>query len=360
MSASLAATLAVVTALWAAGPTPRGARAWSAVLPGAPARGCAVDEAHVYQGVARGKGGLVAVSRKTGRVAWRRWHGRRGVAAAPRVVGAHVVHGSFSGDVVAYERATGKPRWRYASGGGLMSTPVPDGARLWLGFIGGVAAVDPETGAERLRVPFPAAAKVLGVADGHVFIYSAGGNEIVALDAATGEVAWRVGGPVIDRARGIAAGFQPERVVLDGERLFVPTNVAETWSLDVRTGRRRWGYEPEGMTFGLASVADTLVLTSTAGAPGKGWQAHVARIEKATGLVVWKRPLGATQVAIPLVVGDAILVPTSQRGLVAVGRGDGEPLFRVPLRGAAWWSACASEDGVVYVGHDKRRLTAIR
>ena len=92
----------IVLALWLsladveAPPTPRGEVAWTAELPGTPSRGCAVDEARVFQGVMRPvdrkeRALLVAVDRTSGRLAWQKEVGTGYPHAAPATVGALVV-----------------------------------------------------------------------------------------------------------------------------------------------------------------------------------------------------------------------------------------------------------------------------
>ncbi len=346
--------------------SPRGVVAWTATLPGAPARGCATDEQRVFQGVMRPVNKrehalLVAVERATGRVAWQREVGRGYPHAAPGLVGPLVVHGGFSGDVLALDRATGAERWRFKNGeGGLLSTPQVErsaqGERVWLGFIGGAVALDAATGRELLRIPLAAGTSVLGVRDGRVFVHGYAENLVFAFDSASGRELWRVPGPVIDRERRVSAGFQPEAVAVDERSIYVPTNVAETWAVDVASGKKRWGYEP---TPGGGSFGNSLALGGAAlflSASNQNSSA-VARVDAATGLLSWRRELPGIVHATPLVVGEVVAVPTGSAGLMVFGARDGEPRFTVKT-GASWWDAC-SADGVIYVGHERRKLSAV-
>ncbi len=348
-------------------PSPRGIVQWTAALPGAPARGCATDEQRVFQGVMRPVDKrehalLVAVDRATGSVAWQREVGRGYPHAAPGVVGPLVVHGGFSGDVLALDRVTGAERWRFKNGdGGLLSTPHVErtaaGERVWLGFIGGAVALDATTGTELLRIPMAAGTAVLGVRDGRVFVHAMAENLVLAFDSASGRELWRVTGPVIDHERHVVAGFQPEAVAVDQRFIYVPTNVAETWAVEVATGKKRWGFEPApgGGSFGntLALNGTALFLSSSASK-----MSTVARVDAATGVLSWRRDLTGIVHGTPLVVGDVVVVPTGGAGLVGFGARDGEPRFTIAT-GASWWDAC-SADGVVYVGHERRKLSAVR
>lgn len=348
-------------------PTPVGQVLWTAALPGAPARGCAVDEARVYQGVMRAAdrkehAWLVAVDRKSGRIAWQREVGSGYPHAAPAVVGPLVIHGGFAGEVRALERSTGAERWRFKNGkGGLLSRPVVErtaaGERVWLGFIGGVVALDAATGVEQLRVPLLAGAQVLAVRDGRVLAHGMPENAVFAFDSASGRELWRVHGPSIDRERGVYAGFQPEEIAIDARALYLPTNVAETWAVDVATGKKLWGYEP---TPGGGSFGNTLALGGTALflSASNQKESAVARVDAATGLESWRREIAGIVHATPLVVGDVVAVPTGAAGLVAFGARDGEPRFTIKT-GASWWSGC-SGDGVIYVGAERKKLIAVR
>ena len=264
--------------------------------------------------------------------------------------------------MLALDRVTGATRWRFKNGkGGLLSTPVVEraaaGDRVWLGFIGGAVALDAATGAELMRVPMAAGTQVLAVRGGRAFLHGMAENAVVALDAASGRELWRVVGPNIDRERGVRAGFQPEEVALDERALYLPTNVAETWAVDVATGNKLWGYEP---TPGGGSFGNTLALNGTALFLSASDQKSgaVARVDAATGVESWRRELRGIVHGTPIVVGDIVAVPTGSAGLVAFGARDCEPRFTVKT-GASWWSACAA-DGVIYVGHERRKLSAVR
>lgn len=359
--------LALAAADVQAPPSPRGVVQWTTTLPGAPARGCVTDERYVFQGVMRPVDKrehalVVAIDRATGRIAWQREVGRGYPHAAPGLVGPLVVHGGFSGDVLALDRATGAERWRFTNGeGGLLSTPqgerTADGERVWLGFIGGAVALDAKSGRELMRIPMAAGTSVLAVRDGRVFVHAMAENLVLAFESSSARELWRVTGPVIDRERHVSAGFQPEAVAVDARSIYVPTNVAETWAVDVATGKKRWGFEP---TPGGGSFGNTLALDGTALFLSASDQktSAVARIDADTGVLSWRRDLPGIVHGTPLVVRDVVVVPTGSAGLVAFGARDGEPRFTVKT-GASWWDAC-SADGVIFVGHERRKLSAVR
>ncbi|MCC7109689.1 MAG: PQQ-binding-like beta-propeller repeat protein [Deltaproteobacteria bacterium] len=354
--------LALLFAANAAAAGPELAKLWSAPLPGQPLRSCAVTADSVFQGVSRvvdkkERGAIVAVDRKTGAVRWQRDLGAAGIQSAPLVLGELVLHGAFHGEAQALDVKTGAVRWRADTrGGGLHSTPVVDGDAVWLGYLGGALKVEPATGKELLRIPIAAGTSVLGVRDGRVFLHDMAANQVVAFDAKSGARLWSLDGPVIDRERHVSAGFQPEGAALDATTLYLPTNVAETWAVELGSGKKRWRDEPGpsgsfGTVLGLGGSA--IFLTSSNQA-----DSVLVRVDSATGAESWRQPMAGIVHALPVLVGERVAVPTGGGKLRVFGARDGEPVGELKL-GAAWWQACAA-DGVVYVGHERKRLSAVR
>lgn len=331
---------------------------WTATLPGAPMRACAVDGDAVYQGVvgAKGRALLVALDRDTGRVRWRVEVGRGGVHAAPAVAGDVVVHGGFDGDVVGVDARTGAVRWRSsAAGDGLLSTPIVRGGAAWVGAVGGWAAIDVATGATRLRGATNAGAAVLFVDDAIALVHDMPRNVVAAIDARTGAERWTLRGPVLDRARGVHAGFQAEQVAADAASLYVPTNVAETWAVDRATGAKRWGWEPGGATFGTTLVDDAVFLASSL--PGAPARSLVARVDAGTGVERWRADVRGIVHAVPIVVEGVVVVPTEREGVLLLDAASGARRGAIRA-GAGWWAGCAA-DGVAYASDERRRLRAI-
>lgn len=354
--------LALLLAAHAAAAGPELSRLWSSPLPGQPLRSCAVNADSVFQGVSRvvdkkERGALVSVDRKTGAVRWVHDLGSAGIQSAPLVIGELVVHGAFHGQAQALDVKTGAVRWRADTrDGGLHSTPVVDGDAVWLGYLGGALKVELATGKELLRIDIAAGTAVLGVRDGRVLIHDMAANQVVAFDARSGARLWSLDGPVIDRERRVSAGFQPEGAALDATTLYVPTNVAETRAVDLGTGKKRWGYEPGpsgsfGTVLGLGGSA--VFLTSS-----NQVDSVLVRVDSASGAESWRQPMKGIVHALPTLVGERVAVPTGSGKLLVFGARDGEPVGEHKL-GPAWWQACAG-DGVVYVGHERKRLSAVR
>ena len=194
-------------------------------------------------------------------------------------------------------------------------------------------------------------------------------NAIVAFDAEQGTERWRLKGPVVDRARNLAAGFQAEMAGSFDGRVFIPTNDSEVWAVDLATGEKRWGHEPGGGTFGTVIDDGQLFIITTgdepsaapAGVPQKKKQPRrkrwAARLNPSTGERVWQRGFDGLSMATPTVVGGVVIVPTAQADLLVLDRATGEQRARIAQKRATWWGACHS-DGVAFIGVDDGRLVA--
>ena len=108
------------------------------------------------------------------------------------------------------------------------------------------------------------------VHDGVLFIHGYG-DEVQALDAATGDLLWQYSRRL---PRGVATSVK-RGISLYGDRLYVPTSDARVVALDVRTGRVVWdtpvaeragGYRMTGGTL----VAKGKVMVGTTGRAGGG------------------------------------------------------------------------------------------
>jgi outer membrane protein assembly factor BamB len=273
-----------------------------------------------------------------------------------------VVFGGASGAVVALDVKTGAQRWVYDdAGAGLWSTPIFHGDVVWVGFVGGAAALDVATGKERLRIATQGGAHPLVVDDARVVLLDSAAGSAVAFDAKTGAELWRLRGPNIDRERDVSAGFQAERAGADATTLYLPTNVAETWAVDLATGKKKWGYEPGGgVVFGTTLDGDGVFLAAADGVEGtQGASSAIVRVDAATGVVSWRVPVKGLAHAVPIVVGDVVVAPTERGGALVLGRGDGEVRARLTTA-ASWWGACAAPDGTFFVADEKKKLRAAR
>jgi PQQ-dependent dehydrogenase (methanol/ethanol family) len=131
------------------------------------------------------------------------------------------------------------------------------------------------------------------VSDG--VMYVSGPNQVYALDARTGQEAWRYSRPrtTNQNVAGDARLGANRGVALLGDRVFFVTDDAHLVCLDRNTGAMRWDvYTPEepqryGGTVAPLVVGD-LVITGVAGAD-EGIRGFVAAYKASTGQLVWRR-----------------------------------------------------------------------
>lgn len=207
----------------------------------------------------------------------------------------------------------------------------------------------------------------LGYEGGRVYV-ATGFAEVVALDAETGEVAWR---------RNVSAPMRAAPTIRDG-RVFVVTVDNRVFALDALSGEQLWVHEGAAETASLLGGAapavsgSTVIAAFTSGdlvaldvSSGRLlWQESLATvrrtelvstlaairglpvidrgrvvaishggimaaIELRTGRRVWEREIGGAQT--PWVAGDFIFVLTNDSEIAALGRNDGKVYWVRPL-----------------------------
>lgn len=168
-------------------------------------------------------GGVVALNAQTGAVKWRFYFPRGSPAEAPRgteqvvVTGNTVVAPAQGASVYALDRQTGRVIWHSPpppiSPGGVR--PVTwFGDRVFAGSDAGfIYALDLEDGRQLWQTPaaYGFAADNATADDKAVYIHS-GGSWLVAWDASTGELRWKVG---LSTSTGILSA-----AAVDGDRVF--------------------------------------------------------------------------------------------------------------------------------------------
>lgn len=179
--------------------------------------------------------------------------------------------------------------------------------------------------------------------DGTVFVPVPETNELVALDANSGEVLWR----------GVHHEDEPESAefnrpaVRDG-RVFVTNWPKQATAYDAATGERDWRRELDEQ-FVLPPVAtdEGVVVPTRSGA---------RLLDPGDGHTRWNRDLGgnATE-STPAVADGAVFVPDKVESLHALDLATGETLWTTPCDGR---TAPVVADGVVYAVQSMATLVA--
>jgi outer membrane protein assembly factor BamB/predicted phosphodiesterase len=250
------------------------------------------------------------------------------------VAGPAVVAASTGGDVAAFRAGTGPGdrhvawRWRTRLGP-VLRRPGVDRAGRTL-FVPSadrhLYALDAATG--KIRWRFAADAPVLSEPlavtagpDGYV-VFTAG-DRLLAVEAATGQLAWSVPG------RGFSAG----RAACDGERVYTAAADGYARAHDLRTGQEAWSYrmaagDPHRVA--LYSGWDDMVMVG-AGAVLVATVSGSQALEAVTGTVRWTFP-GSTMYPPAVPLDDGTVLLATEWGVISrVDLTDGRAVWQASL-----------------------------
>ena len=262
-------------------------------------------------------------------------HGAGALAANPVVVAGTVYLQDLDANVYAISLATGKLRWEHTVNVPEATGPGPDGVAVANGVVYG----DTPSSAFALNASTGAViwsnSGLLGsgqgtfeiqptVADGRVYLASAygsgpGGGVLMALDAASGKLAWRFNTLVGNDAPGVAAlglgsggAWQTPLVGSDGSVTFGIGNPYQSigeaithparqlytdseLNLDAATGKLRWYYQAVPNDFMDHDMQASPIAAEVGGRPaviGSGKMGIVYAMNASTGALLWKTPVG--------------------------------------------------------------------
>jgi outer membrane protein assembly factor BamB len=153
-------------------------------------------------------------------------------------------------------------------------------------------------------------------------------GRLAAVSADGGTLAWTTSAPAdtspaVDRT-GVYVGT--------GEQLL---------ALDPATGRLQWQAPLAAPLAAPPAAAGGWLLTALANGEIVAWRA-------ATGEMLWRRPLGATARVTPLVAGDRVFVGLADQRVASLALLDGSPGWSCPVEGEP--TGLAEADGLVYAG----------
>ncbi|WP_435319920.1 PQQ-binding-like beta-propeller repeat protein [Haloarchaeobius sp. TZWSO28] len=151
--------------------------------------------------------------------------------------------------VEALAKANGDTRFTHDLSASLAGAPARDGAGLVVPLLDGTLRRITPDGAEEWRLDLGAAMSDVAVADGTVYVGSAT-EELLAVDAPTGEVQWRA--PLENTVF--------TRPLVAGDRVYVAAADYYLYALDTGSGERLWRTEAaSAFTSGPVMVDDRLV-----------------------------------------------------------------------------------------------------
>ena len=238
---------------------------------------------------ARG-GRVVAVSARTGRTRWSRPLPSR-AESSPLLDRGRLYFGTENGTVYALRARDGAVRWRYRAAGAVKGAPALSGDTLFFGDYGGrLHAIRQRDGARRWSVGTRGGRLGLrsgnfyssaAVAYGRVYIGNTDGN-VYSFAARDGKLAWRKGtGDYVYASPAVARGPRGRPTV------YIGSYDGRFYALDARSGRERWSRRLASKISGAATVVGDLVFFSDLGAKS------TYALGTATGQTVWKTGRGA-------------------------------------------------------------------
>ncbi|WP_320673044.1 PQQ-binding-like beta-propeller repeat protein [Patulibacter defluvii] len=254
----------------------------------------------------RDDGLLLAIERRTGKVAWARRVGRlaaaspacgksrvfvtvlkrdRGSSAgqvaafttdgkrlwrvllrgrsesSPLLAGDKLIFGTESGDVLAMSPRNGRVLWRYHAGGKVKGGVARNGPTVFAGdYSGQLHAIALRSGRRRWKRDLGGSLySTPAVAYGRVFVGNIDGS-ISAVGERTGRIAWR------RRASGYVYSSPAVAPVAGrGPTVFVGSYGGKLYALDARSGRPRWIRDVGGKLSGGVTVVGDLVMYANLG-----------------------------------------------------------------------------------------------
>ena len=278
--------------------------------PGSSTEGSAVVVAGPV--VVAGDYNLVAFDRITGEY---RWRFIPAIGFAPGIYLGDVSRGlvfagSPAGRIYAVSSLSGELIWSSAvasDGRTTVFQPATDGTDLVAGYTtfasphtGGVVVLDPVTGRERWRAPFPQARDPLigtgstgnPILTGDLVVASSGDGTVFGFDRANGSIRWTI--PPIPGLPPIIQGPFPlpdssgpdyRPLAISGRTLFVGSLKGPVIAYDITTRKETWRYDDPhsgSVSFGLVSDDRYVYVPYASG--------HHVALDQLTGAERWKTP----------------------------------------------------------------------
>ncbi len=274
----------------------------------------------------------------------------------PATDGKRVYFGSDCGTFWCLHAHDGSVAWTFQVNArghkNLWSAPALHGDRVYFGsYDGNVYCLDAESGAEVWRFigadwvgSSPAIAPELGLLFiGLEFAVEGKRGSIVALNLENGEKVWE---HITKRYTHASPAYWPEKQVVA-----CGSNDNEMFLFDARSGARRWRFETKGSIRHAPAfdVARGHLVTGCA-------DGRIYVIDVATGREVWSVQTDNTIYTVPLVVGDAAYVGSTdkylyvldlERRIVRKKIYAGSKIFGPPrlIEGRIYFGACS---GMIY------------
>jgi outer membrane protein assembly factor BamB len=297
-------------------------------------------------------------------------------AALVALAGDAFAQSMFRGDSAHTGAASGaaprqfhRLKWRFLTGGRVVSSPVFEGGVLYVGSDdGSVYALDAASGQRRWR--FATAGPVAStpaVVGGLVYFMSYDGK-FYAVEADSGKLRWKftTGGERRFEAKNLHGFLPKNQTIPDPFDLFLSSPVVaegavffgcgdgNLYALDASTGALRWKLQTGDVVHASPAYADGVVYVGS-------WDTYLYAVEALSGKEKWRFKSGDdpyihNQVGFqssPAVVGGVVYVGCRDSNLYAIDAASGTEKWRVNNQGS--WvigSPAVTQGKVVYATSD--------
>lgn len=232
----------------------------------------------------------------------------------PLIHGDLIIFGSGDRHVYALDRATGRERWRFLTGGIVHAAPVADSTHVYIGGFDGVLyALSLEDGspswtfATEGNEHFPLGELQRGPAlrDGVLYVGSRD-YHLYAVDAASGELRWRLRE---------GAGWIIATPLVDADYLYFGASDGQRlYAVHRDRGEVRWSVPVQTRIFGTAVRASGLLLVG-------GFNGKLLALDPVTGETRWTFQTPASAAHFATVYDSAGSLNAEMRDLYRSGRG---------------------------------------
>jgi len=298
------------------------------------------------------------------------------IVSSPAFSAGSIYFGSTDRNIYAVNAADGSLRWKYATDGAVNSSPAVAGGLVYAGSLdGGFYAVEQEsgtlawkfsTGGERrftapgIHGAMPATEMMADPFDvflsspvvvGDRVYFGSGDNNVYALDAKTGAVAWKfTTGNVVHASPAVADGV-----------LYIGSWDSYLYALNARSGALLWKFKTgeDSKIFNQVGIASSAAVAG--GTVFFGCRdGHFYALDARSGVQRWNHDNhGGWVIASPAVSDGIVYFPTSDgTRFKALDAGTGAVVFDIANK-AISFSSPAWVEGAVYYGSSDGWLHAV-
>ncbi len=283
-------------------------------------------------------GGMYAINGKGAAIRWRFQTG--GPIVSTPAVGANglLYFGSNDFNFYALSAATGALKWKLETGGDVQSSPTigSDGTVYFGSNDGNLFAVNGSTGAVKWTYftgAFVRTSPSIGP-DGTVY-FGSRDTYVYAVDGATGVLRWRTK---------FRYGVEAAIAVGNDGNVYVGAEEDTIESLNAATGAVNWTFATSGQVVSTPAIGPkgTIYVGSADG--------YVYAINSTTGAQVWRFKTGGSVYSSPTVGLDGtVYVGSTDDNLYALNGTTGAMTWQLALGGVADPSAAIDANGILYM-----------